>query len=159
MCQESRHAPVRRGFTVVAVLLGRHLRQSPIASAAPSSPCVGHSSPAKMMPMPYLPASVMPDGEICDATNERASPPASGRICSAGVVHGETSRSWRFTRLAVETNRRMMAMASSWRSRCVPSDRCRACARRRASAPRVRSRRMGAASRHVVELYHAPGRH
>jgi len=24
-----------------------------------------------MMPMPYLPASVMPEGEICDATTKR----------------------------------------------------------------------------------------
>src|SRR6202035_3283589 len=44
-------------------------------------PCVD-IEPSEMMPMPYLPASVMPDGEICDATTNGMSS-CRGRICSA----------------------------------------------------------------------------
>ena len=73
------------------------------------SPCVD-IEPSEIMPMPYLPASVMPDGEICDATTNGISS-CKGRICSAASFMVNQSL------LAVTrsplNSRRMIAIASS----------------------------------------------
>jgi hypothetical protein len=103
-----------------------------------------------MMPMPYLPASVMPEGEICDATTNGISF-LQGRICSAASFIVNQSL------LAVTRSplnrRRMIAIASSWRSRCVIGSMPSVCASE-ASAPGAGAED-GAAAGHVVELHHA----
>ena len=59
----------------------------PLQRQAASGPAVD-IEPIDSTPMPYLPASVMPDGLIIDATtNGRFS--CNGRICSARVAQRE----------------------------------------------------------------------
>ncbi len=72
-------------------------------------PCVD-IEPSEMMPMPYLPASVMPDGEICEATTNGISS-CKGRICSAASFMVNQSL-FAVTR-SPRNSRRMMAIASS----------------------------------------------
>ncbi|OIQ64618.1 hypothetical protein GALL_538310 [mine drainage metagenome] len=72
-------------------------------------PCVD-IEPSEMMPMPYFPASVIPDGEICEATTNGMSS-CKGRIWSAASFIVNQSL-FAVTRSPL-SNRRMIAIASS----------------------------------------------
>ena len=69
-----------------------------------------------MMPMPCLPASVMPDGLICEATANGISS-CNGSSCSAASCNVNQSL-FAVTRSPLNS-RRMTPIASSWRSRCT----------------------------------------
>ena len=103
-----------------------------------------------MMPMPYLPASVMPDGLICEATANCMSS-CSGRSCraaSCSVYHSVflVTRS-PLEQAADDADRLVLAVALGHR---VDAERV-GVGRQRAGA-RAED---GAAARHVVELHHA----
>ena len=66
-------------------------------------------------PMPYLPASCMPDGEMLDATVIGMFS-CSGRICNAASFSVNHSLSW-VKRSSPASRRRMTPIASSCRSR------------------------------------------
>src|SRR5207237_2128503 len=79
MCQDSSTRQSARLTVVPAFLAASSAKPHCVGSAI--NPCVD-IEPSEMMPMPYLPASVMPEGEICDATTSGISS-CKGRICSA----------------------------------------------------------------------------
>src|SRR3979411_2578990 len=84
MCQESSTRQSERLTVVPCFLAASSAKPHCVGSAI--RPCVD-IEPSEMMPMPYLPASVMPDGEICDATTNGMSS-CNGRICSAAAFGG-----------------------------------------------------------------------
>ncbi len=65
MCQDSSTRQLARLTVVPAFFAASSAKPHCVGSAI--RPCVD-IEPSEMMPMPYLPASVMPDGEICEAT-------------------------------------------------------------------------------------------
>ena len=103
-----------------------------------------------MTPIPCLPASVMPDGLICEATANGISS-CSGSSCSAAScsVNQSLSSVTRSPRIS----RRMTPIASSWRSRCTIGSMPSVCASE-ASAPGPGAEDRPPAG-HVVELHHA----
>src|SRR6266851_655066 len=122
-----------------------------LAASSAKPHCVGSAirpwvdiEPSEMMPMPYLPASVMPEGEICDATTNGMSS-CRGRICSAASFIVNQSL------LAVTRSplnrRRMIALRHR-----VDAERMRVGGERPGAGAEV-----GAAAGHVVELHHALG--
>ncbi len=128
MCQDNSTRQFAR-LTVVPCFFAASSANSHCCGSA-IRPCVD-IEPSEMMPMPYLPASVMPDGEICEATTNGMSS-CSGRICSAASCISNQSV------LAVTRSplnrRRITAIASSWRSRWVIGSMPSVCASE-ASAP------------------------
>ena len=130
----------------------RRLRRSPIASAAPSA--FVDSEPIEMMPMPCLPASVMPDGLICEATaNGISSCRRQNLQCS--VVHREPI-AFRGDPLAVEQpaderDRLVLAVALHHRidaQACARRRRARLDRNRRSRGRRSCSRAAPCAARH-----------
>src|ERR1700689_1897227 len=79
MCQDKSKAQ-SEGLEVVPYFVPAS-SPKPHCVGSPINPCVD-IEPSEMMPMPYLPAKVMPDGEICEATTNGISS-CKGRICSA----------------------------------------------------------------------------
>ena len=79
MCQESSTRQLARLMVVPCFLAASSAKPHCVPSDI--KPCVD-IDPSEMMPMPYLPASVMPEGEICDATTNGISS-RSGKICNA----------------------------------------------------------------------------
>src|SRR5712675_360929 len=128
MCQLSNTRQLARLTVVPCFLAASSAKPHWVGSAI--KPCVD-IEPSEMMPMPYLPASVMPDGEICDATTNGISS-CSGRICSAA---------------SFMVNQSLLAVALRHR---IDAERVRVGGER----PRTGTED-GAASGHVVELHHA----
>ena len=130
------------------------------AAAASAKPhCVGSalspssdSEPIEMTPMPCLPASVMPDGLICEATANGISS-CSGRSCSAAScsVNQSLSSVTRSPREqpADDADRLVLAVALHHR---VDAERVRVRGQR--ARPGAEDR---PAAGHVVELHHALG--
>ena len=113
MCQLSSTRQFLRSTVVPAFLAADSAKPHCVGSAV--SPSVD-IEPSEMMPMPYLPASVMPDGLICEATANGMSS-CSGRSWSAASCIVNHSDLW-VTR-SPANRRRMTPIASSWRSRWV----------------------------------------
>ena len=103
---------------------------SAAASAKPH--CVGRElrpsldiEPIEITPMPCLPAKVMPDGLICEATaNGISSCNGSSCNCASCRVNQSVFIVTRSPRIS----RRMTPIASSWRSRCTIGSIPRVCA-------------------------------
>ena len=65
MCQDNSTRQSERLTVVPYFFAASSAKPHCVGSAI--SPCVD-IDPSEMIPMPYFPASVMPDGEICEAT-------------------------------------------------------------------------------------------
>src|SRR5881275_2959241 len=130
MCHDSSTRQSARLTVVPCFFAASSAKPHCVGSAI--KPCVD-IEPSEMMPMPYLPASVMPEGEICDATTNGISS-CSGRICSAASFMVNQSL------LAVALRHRIDAKRMS-----VGGERARSRAEDRATAG------------HVIELHHALG--
>ena len=113
MCQFSSTRQFLRSTVVPCFLAASSAKPHCVGSAV--RPCVD-IEPSEMMPMPYLPASVMPDGLICEATANGISS-CSGRSCSAASFRVNQSL-FAVTRSPLN-RRRITPIASSWRSRWV----------------------------------------
>ena len=147
MCQDSSTRQSARLTVVPAFLAASSAKPHCVGSAI--RPCVD-IEPSEMMPMPYLPASVMPDGEICEATTNGISS-CSGSNLQRGVVHREPV-ALGGDALAVEQpadDRDRLVLAVALRHR-IDAERVRVGSQRtRAGAED------GAAAGHLVELHHA----
>jgi hypothetical protein len=106
------HAPVL-AIDGLTMLLGSILGEASIASAAPASPSVD-IEPSEMMPMPCLPARVMPEGLTCEATTNGISSCNGSNWSAASCIVYQSVLS--VTRSPLK-RRRIMPIAWSWRSR------------------------------------------
>ena len=113
MCQLSSTRQFLRSTVVPCFFAANSAKPHCVGSAVRPSVDI---EPSEMMPMPYLPASVMPDGLICEAT-------ANGMSSCSGSSWSAASCRLNHSLLAVTrsplNSRRMMPIASSWRSRWV----------------------------------------
>ena len=147
MCQESSTRQSLR--STVWPCFGGGLSAKPHCVGSALSPSSA-SEPIEMTPMPCLPASVMPDGLICEATANGMSS-CSGRSCSAASCSVNQSLLW-VTRSplqqpADDADRLVLAVALRHR---VDAERVRVGGQR----ARARAEDRPAAG-HVVELHHA----
>src|ERR1700736_3365230 len=142
MCQLNSTRQSERLTVVPCFLAASSAKPHWVGSAI--RPCVD-IEPSEMMPMPYLPASVMPDGEICDATI------LQGEDLQRGVVHGEPvalgGDALALEQPANDCDRLVLAVALRHR---VDAERMRVGSQRARTGAED-----DAASRHVVELNHA----
>ena len=131
-----------------------------LAAAASAKPhCVGSafrpssdSDPIEMMPIPCLPASVMPDGLICEATANGISS-CNGSNCRAASCKREPvglgGDALAAEQPADDADRLVLAVAQHHR---IDPERVRV--RRQRAGPRAEDR---ASAGHVIELHHALG--
>src|ERR1700681_4618334 len=130
MCQESSTRQSARLTVVPCFLAASSANPHCVGSAI--RPCVD-IEPSEIMPMPYLPASVMPDGEICEATTNGISS-CNGRICSAA---------------SFMVNQSLLAVTLGHR---IDAEGVRIGSQRPGAGAED-----GAAAGHVVELHHTLG--
>src|SRR5437660_1319921 len=107
MCQVSSTRQSERLTVVPCFLAASSAKPHCVGSAI--RPCVD-IEPSEMMPMPYLPASVIPEGEICEATTNGISS-CNGRICSAAsfIVNQSLFALLDQIEVAAELQHRMLA--------------------------------------------------
>src|SRR5665213_287951 len=128
MCQLNSTRQSARLTVVPCFLAASSAKPHCVGSAI--RPCVD-IEPSEMIPIPYLPASVMPEGEICEATTNGMSS-CNGNSCNAA---------------SFIVNQSLLAVALRHR---VDAERMRVGGQR----PRAGTEQ-GAAAGHVIELHHA----